>query len=73
MVAGLPSAFLVVFEQSVKQLLWLKILLWQFFSEDQTHMPFMELLMTCPLFATFLFILTSFTFHILEPPIYGTP
>lgn len=37
--------------------------------EDQTHMPFMELLMTCPLFATFLFILTSFTFHILEPPI----
>ena len=30
--AGLPSVFLVVFEQSVMQLLWLKILFWQFFS-----------------------------------------
>ena len=33
--------------------------------EDQTHMPFMGLLMTCPRFAIFLFILTSLTFHIL--------
>ena len=66
MVAGLPSVFfssvwavshaITLAENSSLAILLLK---------DQTHMPFMGLLMTCARFAIFLFILTSLTFHIL--------